>query len=699
MKKIHILMADLKSYYPSPGYQLGLLAAYASLEEEVNRNVRFTFTEHPREQPAEEIARAIMGANADLLAVSNYAWNYKKISEILEILGSLQAAPPRILLGGPNSEGTFGDDMMKRYPIISAMVQGEGEPAFRDICSSLVDSPAKDPFVNSRNCVVRNDEGDMIRPNMGHRILQLDEVPSPYLTGLLPAKPSPIFYETNRGCPYRCAFCYWGNGNSKIYSMSHERIREEMEFFAQKRVSSFWLADANFGIFKDDAEIAEMMCEINSRYRYPFKHVGVNWAKNSSDRVLDIASIFKGGRMGCTTTLAIQSVTPEAEEKAKRYSMAPSKFTGLISAAEERDIDTYTDIIWALPGEDVNEYMQGRESVISTGVPAILIHQLYLLPGTEFFDKRKELGITMLSEAGGTAVDPGDRSDYWDYIVVSHPKMSREDMIRGTRIMGVNHLLHNHDLGKVVDFYLGRYDMTHRQVYNFLDEVLLGKVEGFPEEKGGFLSRIRNLILTFANSVGLDEFTFYGELSELVWFNTNEKGGRQSNEPAVRAFMHEFYRALCREHGICREPEEADLLSDFVDYNVLISPKPTWKPGPGYSFNHDVHAIWQDMLQQIHDIQADPVDEQPTSGNGGSPDTDRNKNRRGDEWADLAPDVRSRLAGLLSDEYLENMRRPVAYSATNPWFIAPAQQRTDWLLNSRSKHCIVSPVGETSVHN
>ena len=86
MEKIHVHLLDLKSYYSSPAYQLGLLVAYASLEGEVKKNVEFTFTEHPREQPVDEIADVIMAANSDLVAASDYAWNNKKICQVLEIL-------------------------------------------------------------------------------------------------------------------------------------------------------------------------------------------------------------------------------------------------------------------------------------------------------------------------------------------------------------------------------------------------------------------------------------------------------------------------------------------------------------------------------------------------------------------------------------------------------------------------------------
>jgi radical SAM superfamily enzyme YgiQ (UPF0313 family) len=732
VRKLHVQLLDLKSYYLSPAYQLGLLAAYAQLEEEVRKNVEFHFSEHPREQSAGEIADLILASGADVVAASNYAWNHKKICQVLDILTTSGAKLPLIILGGPNSAGRFGEEMLERYPIVSALVEGEGEPAFRDICSSLVDGASKDPFAKSRNCVIRTEGGGFARPNINHRIQLLDDIPSPYLTGLLRLDPSPLFYETNRGCPYRCSFCYWGNGNSRVYRMSHERIREEMEFLAKNRVSSFWIADANFGIFPDDAAIAEILAELNARHHYPFKHVGVNWAKNSSDRVLEIASIFKRGRMGCTTTLALQSVTGEAEEKSRRYSMAPSKFVNLMKAADALNVDTYTDIIWGLPGESVEEYLNGLDTVVATGVPSILIHQLYLLPGTEFFDDREKFGLKMLNETGEKVPSPDERSDYWDYIVVSHPKMSRDDMIRGTRILGISHILHNHDLGKVVGFYLARYGASHRDIYTFFDDLVLGRVADFPEEKHPILVKIRELILTFANTVGLDEFIFYRKLSELIWFRRDE-GRSGVNEPAVRAFMHDFFLSFCRRHGICDTPDEQSLLREFVDYNILISPKPAWRAAPSYTFAHDVNAMWADMLHQILTVDGGDTGasrSERATARGRSNDDGCIKDRpptnvrlyvdkaaadarssdvaapalfnggdghSNDKWHALSTDVRTRVARLLSNEYVARMQGPVTYTVKNPWTIPPSQKTSDWLLSNRSKHCIVTRVAHVSV--
>ncbi|MEM9916853.1 MAG: radical SAM protein [Bacteroidota bacterium] len=679
MKKLEFLMLDLKSYYNSPAYQLGLLVAYACTEEVVKERINFRFSEHPRPQPAQEIAEKILDLQVDVVAMSNYSWNYKKICGILDYLTSCGRPLPYIIIGGPNSAGSFGEDMMKEYPIISVMIEGEGEPAFKDICLSLATDPDKDPFMDSRNCVVRSDNGAISRPNINHRIKMLDEVPSPYLEGIIPLHPAPLFYETNRGCPYRCTFCYWGNGNSKVYRMSQERITEEIEFFAKNKVRAMFLADANFGIFPGDADIARLICEANARYNYPIRFVGVNWAKNSSDRILEIASIFREGKIGVATTLAIQSVSQQAEEISKRYAMPPSRFVNLVKNAEERNIDTYTDLIWGLPGESYPEFLQGLEAVISTGVPSLMIHQLSLLPGTELYESKEELKIRLLSEERPETVIPHEeRSDYYEYIVISHQNMSYTEMKRGARILGVAHVLHNHDLGKIVNFYLARYGLGVKEAFSFLDDLLMGKVDDFPSRHRTFLDKMRQAIVGFADGTGNDETIFYRRLSEHIWFKPSDNGFREVRQGELRDFMQDFYKAFCEKYQICTRAKEQQWLQALVDYNWLISPKPVWKPNASYELSLDVHAIWADMLAVIysHAIPEAVAKKQ-------------RKNNPEDNWEKLPGLIREKLANLLSEEYLESKEKTVSYQVKNPWVFPPSKTNIDWLLTARSKHCQV----------
>ena len=67
------------------------------------------------------------------------------------------------------------------------------------------------------------------------RIKDLDEIPSPYLNGMLDkffdGKLTP-FLETNRGCPFTCSFCHTGadyyHKLNKFFS--EKRVQDEIDY-------------------------------------------------------------------------------------------------------------------------------------------------------------------------------------------------------------------------------------------------------------------------------------------------------------------------------------------------------------------------------------------------------------------------------------------------------------------------------------
>ncbi len=291
MARIKVHLLDLKGYYGSAPYQLGLLIAAARLEPGVADGIEFVISAHAREAPVETIVARVEEEQGDLVAASCYAWNHRKLVQVLEELRRRGSSPRHLVFGGPSTTGSFGEALLEGHANLSAVVEGEGEPAFRDICRELVADGSANPFLGARNTVTRSLVG-LDRSRCGHRVAQLDETPSPYLEGILPVDPSPVFYETSRGCPYRCSFCYWGNGQSRVNRMSHARVREELRFILAAGATSMWLMDANFGIFPDDAEIAQLLCDENEALGRPLRVLGVNWAKKSSGRVLEISRLF-----------------------------------------------------------------------------------------------------------------------------------------------------------------------------------------------------------------------------------------------------------------------------------------------------------------------------------------------------------------------------------------------------------------------
>jgi hypothetical protein len=146
-----------------------------------------------------------------------------------------------------------------------------------------------------RGLTFRSSAGSPVRTEERERIADLETIPSPYLLGLLDpfgAAQAGAVIETNRGCPYGCTFCDWGSATlSRIRKFSLERVFAELEWSARNTIDIASIADANFGIFERDVEIAEKIAELKRAYGFP-RTVAVNYAKNTVKHLRKIIEIF-----------------------------------------------------------------------------------------------------------------------------------------------------------------------------------------------------------------------------------------------------------------------------------------------------------------------------------------------------------------------------------------------------------------------
>ena len=175
-----------QNYLP---YSVALLQAY--VEKHAPNKHEFLPMVYKR-APIDSIVESLK--SADLVGFSIYVWN-ERIS--LEIARRLKAIKPeiKIVMGGPQVPDQ-PMAWMEAHPWVNMVVHNEGERAFLAI---LEDSGL--PW----------DGPDSVRFD---RLTNIDEIPSPFLSGtfdaLMAANPDEKWiglWETNRGCPFRCTFC------------------------------------------------------------------------------------------------------------------------------------------------------------------------------------------------------------------------------------------------------------------------------------------------------------------------------------------------------------------------------------------------------------------------------------------------------------------------------------------------------------
>ncbi|GAA2711029.1 KedN5 family methylcobalamin-dependent radical SAM C-methyltransferase [Micromonospora olivasterospora] len=400
----------------------------------------------------------------DIIAFSVLGWNFRQFGALAETFK--QVNPDGWAVFGGTHVANRAARTFRLFPDVDIVVNGEGELTFRDIVRARLAGPSRRGLAGIAGISYRSDQEEVLTTLPRPRIEDLDAVPSPFLTGAIELTDAAgrfrydvALMETNRGCPYKCSFCYWGGAvGQRIRAFSRERLRAELELFARHRVHTIVLCDANFGMQPIDREFVEDMIELRDRYGYP-RALETSWAKNKSAVFYEIVRMMKRSGMRSSFTLALQTLSEDALAAMNRRNMRLNEWEDLAAWLDREGLDCYAELIWGAPGETVESFMDGYDR-LSRHVSRIAVYPLHLLPNTEYGDKKEEYGIVAVR---------GDDDDF-EYIL-SHRTMTLADnrMVRRflfwSRVMAENAVLRHVWVG-VREL----TDLTQSRVLRGLDE-------------------------------------------------------------------------------------------------------------------------------------------------------------------------------------------------------------------------------------
>src|SRR5205807_1649339 len=103
-----------------------------------------------------------------------------------------------------------------------------------------------------------------------------------------------------------------------------------------------------------------------------------NFAKNTTARVVEAATVLYRNGIIPNVTLSAQSLNDEALSICDRKNIPFEYYRRLQEQFKSLGIPTYTELIWGMPGETYESFLDGIVRVISAdGTP--IIHPLMLL--------------------------------------------------------------------------------------------------------------------------------------------------------------------------------------------------------------------------------------------------------------------------------------------------------------------------------
>ena len=254
----------------------------------------------------EDAIKTIKKEPPDVLALSNYSWNSLLSERVAEIAKQIN---PKVITvqGGPNfpHDPKQQLEFLKKRPNTNFHIMFEGEASFSNILDRILkyrknEQELFDEPINGAAFIHPDKNKGLIKGlKTQERIKFLDDIPSPYLNGMLDkffdGRLSP-FIETNRGCPFKCSFCHTGNDYyQKVHMFSIERIQKELEYIAEKASNQkntiLHIADVNFGMFPRDKQICKMLFNLKNKYSWPLNICGTT-GKNNKERIIEATSIL-----------------------------------------------------------------------------------------------------------------------------------------------------------------------------------------------------------------------------------------------------------------------------------------------------------------------------------------------------------------------------------------------------------------------
>ena len=360
--------------------------------------------------------------------------------------------------------------------------------------------------------------GDLVSGEKTKRPKNLDIFPSPYLTGIM----DPFFkggkftpsMQTTRGCPSSCAYCWAANKYNKcISNFSIARVKEELEYIAilAKKNKSYdiMLCDSNFGLYRRDYEIADMMYESQVKYNYP-KILVAAWGKATT--IDDIKRVNK--LKGVTYALSMQSTDSNVLEEIHRKNLSSKKIREYVNIVHDLGKYVGTEIITGLPNETRQSHMNTIRDAMNYGFDFIDPFTFMLLDGIELDSEEAhekfEYDIRYRLIPRNFGKINGEYSFEIEKVVVGSNSYTIEDYLYFRTFHGLLRLIKNNDIYCELVKYIEQNDIN---LYDWLIFVF--------EDLRNNKSNAAECFATFASEARTELWDSPGELIQHYSKNIN----------------------------------------------------------------------------------------------------------------------------------------------------------------------------------
>jgi radical SAM superfamily enzyme YgiQ (UPF0313 family) len=365
--------------------------------------------EFPYTAPASDVAARIVELTPDVVGFSCYVWNIVAFRAVAPLV---RAGLPgvTIVMGGPEV-GPLAAATLEANPTVDIVVKSEGEIPFAEIVEHIREhrsaAGVRGIAYRTPSCIVETEEAAILQ--------NLNSLPSPHRAPYASVGPRIACIETQRGCVFRCNFCFYNKDLSiRNRRFDLDRVKAEIDFWIDRDATVLYLMDPVFNLYADRAkEICAYIASRNHR-RIPI-HAEV-WAEFIDD---ELARLMRDANVtflevGLQTT--DESVLMTVERRLK-----VEKFLRGVGFLRHYNLQYQLQLIYGLPGESVASFKRSLAFAASLMPTELAVFMLMVLPGTELWHQAQALRLEF------------DRTP--PYYVQRHSAMTATEVLYGWKVI------------------------------------------------------------------------------------------------------------------------------------------------------------------------------------------------------------------------------------------------------------------------
>ena len=374
---MRVLLIAVNAKYIHSNPAVYSLRAYAQAALGDQPEVGIEIAEYTINQNTENILADIYRHRPDIAAFSCYIWNWNTIQELLPELPKL-LPDTKLWLGGP--EVSFhAEKILAQYTQLTGIMVGEGEETFTQLVR----------FYHAPKGQLQDIPG-LVLPQgrtQPRELTDMSKLPFLY-EDLGKFQNRIIYYESQRGCPFRCAYCLSAIDKS-VRLRDIETVKKELRYFLDHKVSQVKFIDRTFNCNAAHAlAIWRYLLENdNGVTNFHFEIA----ADLMTEEELEVLKQMRPGLI--QLEIGVQSTNEQTLHAINRY-MSLEHLRQVVDKIHSfHNIHQHLDLIAGLPYEDYDSFVTSFNDVYAMRPQQLQLGFLKVLKGSPIEEKAEEYGI------------------------------------------------------------------------------------------------------------------------------------------------------------------------------------------------------------------------------------------------------------------------------------------------------------------